>query len=263
MLAWTGSVLQRSDANAAIGDSIGRWRGENYSWRSRKVGARQGGVKMGSHWFASLSTENSRPRALSRVADVQTRTAVMLCVCCLVFVCGFVDGAASKTESSEVLKGVVRVVDGDTIVLATTKDKMEQRVRIRLAGIDAPEMKQSCVDEHGTEYLCGERSKEHLVRFIHERPVTCEEQGVDRYKRIVAECFVEDRKEGGAGRARSINHEMVRSGHAVAYRTYSRAYDDDEAAAKSAKRGIWRGSFETPSVFRSNARNAHHHQNDL
>lgn len=43
--------------------------------------------------------------------------------------------------------GLARVIDGDTIVIAGE--------RIRLHGIDAPEMKQTCKTRKGKEQLCG------------------------------------------------------------------------------------------------------------
>ena len=47
--------------------------------------------------------------------------------------------------------GKARVVDGDTIHIGKTK--------IRLHGIDAPEMKQTCRTSKGKEQLCGQLAK--------------------------------------------------------------------------------------------------------
>jgi hypothetical protein len=72
--------------------------------------------------------------------------------------------------------------------------------------------------------------------------VSCTEKDRDRYGRIVAVCFV--------GTV-DINHEMVRRGWAVEYKRYSDGrYAKTEAEAKAAKRGLWVGRFDEPSVWR-------------
>ena len=47
---------------------------------------------------------------------------------------------------------------------------------------------------------------------------------------------------------------MVEQGWAVAYRKYSTDYVSHEAAAKAARRGVWRGEFVEPSRWRRRAR---------
>ena len=54
--------------------------------------------------------------------------------------------------------GKPRVVDGDTIHINQTK--------IRLHGIDAPEMKQTCRTSEGKEQLCGQLAKQALERLV-------------------------------------------------------------------------------------------------
>ena len=49
---------------------------------------------------------------------------------------------------ADVISGVAKVTDGDTIRIANE--------RIRLHGIDAPEMRQKCVAEAGELYQCGQ-----------------------------------------------------------------------------------------------------------
>lgn len=51
-----------------------------------------------------------------------------------------------------------------------------------------------------------------------------------------------------------INAWLVREGWALAYRRYSRAYVDEELAAKVARRGIWRGEFIRPWDWRRGER---------
>ena len=134
------------------------------------------------------------------------------------------------------LAGRARVIDGDTIEVGTA--------RIRLFGVDAPESAQSCLAESG-RWSCGEQATRALAGRIDGRSVACEERDRDRYGRIVAVC-----RHGG----QDVNAWLVRGGWAVAYRRYSTAYASEEAAAKGAQRGLWRGEFVPPWDWRRGVR---------
>jgi len=135
------------------------------------------------------------------------------------------------------ITGKPRVVDGDTIHIGKTK--------IRLHGIDAPEMKQECYRVDGTPYRCGEAATDALRVLIGANPVRCDGGAYDRYKRLIAVCFA-----GG----KDLNAEMVRQGWALAYRKYSTAYVAEEADAKAQKIGLWRGQFVAPWDWRRGKR---------
>ena len=132
--------------------------------------------------------------------------------------------------------GKPRVVDGDTIHIGKTK--------IRLHGIDAPESKQSCTAD-GKEWPCGQEATQALVEAISDQPVTCKGDKRDRYKRLLAVCYVGDI---------NLNAMLVRNGWALAYRKYSADFVDDEAVAEKARVGIWRGEFEKPWEWRRRKR---------
>lgn len=74
---------------------------------------------------------------------------------------------------------LVIAIDGDTLRC--------DGARVRLWGIDAPEMA-----EPG-----GQESKSALVALIDGQAVTCEQIDTDRYRRIVARCYVDGRDVGG------------------------------------------------------------------
>jgi len=128
----------------------------------------------------------------------------------------------------------LKVVDGDTIHLNGKK--------IRFTGIDTPELKQTCIKED-IENLCGVTAKQILVNKIGNNPVECISEGRDRYKRILAECFVNDE---------SLSTYLVRSGYAFAYRKYSKKFIIDEEYAKVNKIGMWSMKFEYPWDYRKN-----------
>ena len=128
----------------------------------------------------------------------------------------------------------LRVVDGDTIHLNGEK--------IRFTGIDTPELKQTCIKE-GFIDQCGLTAKEILIVKIGDNKVECISEGKDRYKRTLAECFVN---------GESLSSYLVRSGYGFAYRGYSKKFIPDEDYAKDNKIGMWSMKFQYPWDYRRN-----------
>ena len=126
----------------------------------------------------------------------------------------------------------LRVVDGDTIYLNGDK--------IRFSGIDTPELKQTCIKE-GFIDQCGVTAKEILIVKIGDNKVECISEGKDRYKRTLAECFVNDE---------SLSSYLVRRGYAFAYRRYSKKFIPDENYAKANQIGMWSMKFNFPWDYR-------------
>ena len=126
----------------------------------------------------------------------------------------------------------IKITDGDTIKIDGDK--------IRFSGIDTPELKQTC-DKDGVKILCGLNAKKILVNKIGNNKVTCVREGKDRYKRVLAECFVNNE---------SLSSYLVRSGYAFAYRKYSKKFIPDEEFAKSNKLGMWSMKFDYPWDWR-------------
>jgi endonuclease YncB( thermonuclease family) len=129
--------------------------------------------------------------------------------------------------------GPVKVIDGDSL----RRDNTE----IRLAGIDAPEYRQTCKDEAGEDWPCGRVAAQELRKLVGGRDVGCTVLDTDRYGRLVAQCM---------SGSLNLNLEMVQRGFAVSFGDYVEA----EAEARAAKRGIWRGTFERPNVWRDRNR---------
>lgn len=137
------------------------------------------------------------------------------------------------------VQGRARVADGDTMTVSGEK--------VRLFGIDAPELHQSCARADGTAWACGAWARDVLEGLVGGRQVTCTGDSRDRYGRLVATCTV-----GG----RDLGDALVRAGAAVAFRRYSTAYVDAEKAALFAGAGIWQGGFDTPEDYRASLRDA-------
>ena len=128
----------------------------------------------------------------------------------------------------------LRIVDGDTIILNGEK--------IRFLGIDAPELKQTCLKVN-EEVGCGMFGKMLLVKKIGNNIPKCIGKKKDFYKRTLAECFVN---------GESLSKFLVRSGYAFAYRKYSKKFIKDEDFAKANKLGMWSMTFQYPWDFRKN-----------
>ena len=126
----------------------------------------------------------------------------------------------------------ITVTDGDTIRIGDE--------RIRFSGIDAPELKQTCIYQ-SIEFQCGEFSKTLLIQKIANQEVNCIREGNDQYGRTLAECFVGEE---------SLSSYLVREGYAFAYRQYSDQFIQDEEYAQSRENGMWSMEFLFPWDYR-------------
>ena len=135
---------------------------------------------------------------------------------------------------NQVKSQTIKIVDGDTIYLNGEK--------IRFVGIDTPELKQTCLKK-SIKDLCGVTAKQILIDKIGNNNVECISEGRDRYKRTLAECFVNNE---------SLSRYLVRSGYAFAYRKYSKKFIIDEDYAKVNQVGMWSMKFQYPWDYRKN-----------
>ncbi len=126
---------------------------------------------------------------------------------------------ARPVPAAELSGFVTDVQDGDSLTLVSGK----ATYRVRLSGIDAPELKQPR----------GMESRASLVALCRARPATAEMEGKDRYGRVLATltCAGVD-----------ANAEQVRQGWAWVYTRY--APKDSplygfEGEARRARRGLW------------------------
>ena len=140
--------------------------------------------------------------------------------------------APRSAAAKDPIVGTASVIDGDTIDI--------HGQRFRLHGIDAPESKQTCLLA-GQPVRCGQQAALALADKIGRSPVSCVQKDVDRYGRIVAVC---------SARGENLNAWLVQSGHAMAYRAYSKDYVAEEASAKAEKFGIWATEFQPPWEWR-------------
>jgi endonuclease YncB( thermonuclease family) len=129
------------------------------------------------------------------------------------------------------------VIDGDTLAAGAE--------RLRIDGIDAPEMHQMC-ERRGIQYACGQAARAAMARIIGNGPVTCDSIRADRYGRDVVRCAAAD--------GRDIAAALVAQGWALAYRQYSMDYVPQEEAARAQGLGLWAGRFDAPWDWRHRQR---------
>ena len=139
--------------------------------------------------------------------------------------------------------GPACVTDGDTLVVNGKRQRTRcvGGTRVRLFGIDAPELKQRCKHPSGRDFLCGRAAASFLLEHVRGRAVECRGNSEDRYGRLIAVCFV-----GG----KDLNAMMVGEGWALAYRDYSEKYVPQENVARKASKGIWAMQFVPPWEWR-------------
>lgn len=130
----------------------------------------------------------------------------------------------------------VAAIDGDTL--------RSGDIEVRLYGIDAPELDQTCSLEGGRSWACGREAQNRLKSLIGRYAVDCTPRARDKFNRIIATC--------GTSKVPDLGEALVREGLAVNLSSDrdEGPYVDAEIEAQAAKRGIWQGDFERPSDWR-------------
>ena len=138
----------------------------------------------------------------------------------------------SPAMSAELTGRVVAVADGDTI---TVLSNSQEQIKIRLAGIDAP--------ERGQPY--GSESKRALSQLVFNKLVTVEWSKRDQYGRVIGRVLVRDQ---------DACLEQVRTGMAWHYKKYAREqtpllgklYAEAELDARKHAIGLWMADDPMP-----------------
>jgi endonuclease YncB( thermonuclease family) len=129
------------------------------------------------------------------------------------------------------------VIDGDSLEI--------EGKRVRISGIDAPEIAQTCTAADGTPFACGRRARAELERLAGGHELECRREGRDRFERVLASC-----RSGGA----DIAAAMVASGWALAFSgPAGDRLRGAERRAREARAGMWAGGFERPEEWRRRA----------
>ncbi|MBU1214575.1 MAG: thermonuclease family protein [Gammaproteobacteria bacterium] len=113
---------------------------------------------------------------------------------------------------------VIAVIDGDTVLVLRDK----QKLKLRLADIDAPEKSQPF----------GRQSLEYLKSRVNKKVVQVESRATDQYGRTIATLMLD---------GVDLNREQVRQGLAWEYSFHhaDKAFIALQLEAQQAKRGLW------------------------
>lgn len=142
---------------------------------------------------------------------------------------GVPGGGPAAVPAGTVITGKVReVADAGTLEVGGQ--------RLRLYGIDAPAVGATC-KAGGQYWSCGQNAAFALAYETAEHWLSCETKGRDADGTLLAVCRAGPNDLGAV---------MVRQGWALADRQASPGYAIEEAAARAAQAGLWRGGFLPP-----------------
>ncbi len=140
--------------------------------------------------------------------------------------------SSSNAHPADFQAKVIHIADGDTI---TVLNDTNEKIKIRLNGIDCPEKAQAY----------GNKAKQFTKDLVQGEMVTIKAYDTDRYGRTIGDVIMED--------GRNLNQEIVKAGFAWWYFKYSddRALGQLELDAKLAHIGLWKAKNPVPPwVFR-------------
>ncbi len=129
------------------------------------------------------------------------------------------------------IAGQARVLTGSLIYV--------NGITVKLFGIAAPDLRQTCANKHGAGYYCGRKAQAWLQDWLGDREVTCYILGDVVRNRATGACFVDNNKYDLAA-------VVTNAGWAVAYTANTQIYVPYEQQAADNRRGLWEGEFYKP-----------------
>lgn len=143
--------------------------------------------------------------------------------------------ARAGEASPPSVSGPATVVDGATLEIGGR--------RLRLYGIDAPDLDQTCFDGHERGYACGRAAAAALAARIGGEGVTCEPRAAGPEDAAsTAPRTAVCRRDGD-----DLAAWMVANGYAIADRSVPAAYEAQDRRAWGRRVGLWSGVFEIPA----------------
>ncbi|BAZ44475.1 nuclease, SNase-like protein [Chondrocystis sp. NIES-4102] len=169
--------------------------------------------------------------------------AIIIC-CCVI--CLF--SCSSQSSQLDSISGTVtKVISGQTVeVILTNSTQTSQVVKVRIIGIDAPDLRQS---------PWGKAAKQRLSELVMNQPIklTLQTLNTDRYQRLNAHLWVLDTL---------VSQQLVKEGCVLANtgydHTYSKLLIDSQEYARLMGYGIWNPQNPMrypPNQFRLNNKN--------
>jgi endonuclease YncB( thermonuclease family) len=154
-----------------------------------------------------------------------TRRSALSCLGALV--CWWLSAGSALALADE-------VVDGDTLVV--------EGQPMRLFGVDAFELAQTCLDHTGEPWHCGVAANAAQAELVQDQAIACTVVDDSTDDAYIARCTVRDEVDLGG--------YLVRAGLALADRDVADDYVPLEQSARAAAAGAWGGTFVEPWVWR-------------
>ena len=139
-----------------------------------------------------------------------------------------------SVHAEKITGTVINVHDGDTVSVKSGT----RQVKIRMFGIDAPELVQPF----------GRESKMFLLKKILHKKVEVKVEGIDNFKRTLGTVYLN---------RQNINLWMIKNGYAWHYDFFnkSKIYAGAEKEARKQKAGLWKDDNpQKPYLFRKQNR---------
>ncbi len=124
---------------------------------------------------------------------------------------------------------ISRVISGDTLTLNNNV--------IKLFGVAAPDISQTCADGSGRGYKCGQQAISWLSGWLGDNEVKCHILSEDERGVLIGVCMLGPYDIGAA---------LINSGWAVADVRQTQIYIPYQNQAVSNRRGLWKGKFYMP-----------------
>ncbi|OFX11980.1 MAG: hypothetical protein A2516_03875 [Alphaproteobacteria bacterium RIFOXYD12_FULL_60_8] len=144
------------------------------------------------------------------------------------------------------VSGPACIVDGDTMSIGGKRanNRCNGGVFVKIFGIDAPELDQTCLSKDKKIWQCGLAAGSALLRMTRGKTVDCKGSSKDKQGRVLSRCTIGDLDLGG---------EMVRAGFALADPRESQQYVGEQENAQIKQLGIWlngNDSIVPPRIWR-------------
>ncbi|MBR1605765.1 MAG: thermonuclease family protein [Alphaproteobacteria bacterium] len=148
---------------------------------------------------------------------------------------GFLNTLTGKTESRQ--PDIMSLPSFSSQVSVVTADTLNAQGRyIKLYGIAAPSITQTCANRRGESYYCGKQAALWLQSWLTTNPVTCRVMS-EKNGKMLAVCNLGQYDIGAA---------LVNAGWAVADTRETEIYVPYEQNAQNNRDGLWQGKFYKP-----------------
>lgn len=149
--------------------------------------------------------------------------------------CMFLALAVSNAAQADVV-GPACVENGGLISIdgKRSEGRCIDGTPVRLYGVLAPALAQRCLAGEGQTWRCGLAAAAALLQAVKGRQVECRGNSYDAKGQLIAICFIN---------GRSVNQFMIEMGWAEADRSITSMFNDIEAQARAAKRGLWSSDY--------------------